>query len=80
MVGRLSLRELQLLRISEVGSEGISYISAPVFSPTGTVSLQLVISGMSRILSVAKIERYAERLCATAALVTSETHGRKPAD
>jgi hypothetical protein len=51
-----------------------------VFSPSGTVSLQLVISGLPKILSATKIERYAERLCATAALITSETHGRRPAD
>jgi DNA-binding IclR family transcriptional regulator len=79
MVGQLSLKELQLLDVSEVGSEGISYLAAPVFSPTGTVSLQLVISGIPKLLSAAKIERFAERLCASAALVTHETHGKRPA-
>jgi DNA-binding IclR family transcriptional regulator len=80
MIGQLSLKELQLLSISDVGAEGIGYISAPVFSPTGAVSLQLVISGMPKNLSVKRVELCAERLCAAAALITSETHGRRPAD
>jgi DNA-binding IclR family transcriptional regulator len=79
-LGQLSLKELQLVNVSEVGSDGIGYVSAPVFSPTGTVSLQLVISGLPKLLSATKIERFAERLCATAALITSETHGRRPLD
>lgn len=79
LVRELSLEEIQIFNIREAGPDGISYLSAPVFSPTGAVSLQLVISGMPRTLSAAKIERYADRLCAAAALITSETHGRMPA-
>jgi DNA-binding IclR family transcriptional regulator len=56
----------------------VSYITAPVFSPAGTVSMQLVISGIGRGLPPAEIDRYVERLCAAAALVTSETHGQRP--
>ena len=79
-VSQLTPRELQLSRISEAGAEGVSYLAAPVFSPAGTVAMQLVISGMPRDLGVKKVGRYAERLCAAAALITSETHGHKPAD
>jgi DNA-binding IclR family transcriptional regulator len=62
--------------LGEAGADGISYIAAPVFSPNGVVSLQLVISGMPRNLRSQQIERYAARLSATAALITNETHGR----
>jgi DNA-binding IclR family transcriptional regulator len=79
LVSALTAQELQLLDINAAGSAGISYLSAPVFSPAGAVSLQLVISGIPSTLSVKKIERYAERLCAAAALITSETHGQRPA-
>lgn len=79
LIGALSEKEIQLFNIADAGSDGFSYISVPVFSPTGSVSLELALSGMSDHLSTAEIERYAERLRATAAIVTSETHGRMPA-
>lgn len=78
LVGQHSAKELQLFDIGAAGPEGISYIAAPVFSPAGTVSLQLTIRGMARNLSTAQIEHYAERLCAAAALITNETHGKVP--
>ena len=78
MVGRLTPNEVQLFDIGDVGPDGISYIIAPVFTPTGAVSLQLVLSGMPSNLSIGEIERYAEKLCATATSITSETHGRNP--
>jgi DNA-binding IclR family transcriptional regulator len=78
LVGHFSPKEMQLFDIGDAGADGIAYISAPVFSPSGNVSFQLVITGLPSDLSVQKIERYAERLCATAALITSETHGRRP--
>jgi len=80
LVGQLSPKEVQLFDIAEAGADGISYLSAPVFSPAGTVSLQLVLTGMPSGLGVKKIERYAERLCAAAALITNETHGRRPGE
>ena len=78
MVGQLTPNEVQLVDIGDAGADGISYITAPVFSPAGTVSLQFVISGMPRNLGPEEIERYAEKLCATAASITTETHGRRP--
>jgi DNA-binding IclR family transcriptional regulator len=80
LVGQLSAKELQLFELCDAEPDGISYLSAPVFSPDGAVSFQLVISGLPSDLSAKKIERYAERLCAAAALITSETHGRRPGD
>jgi DNA-binding IclR family transcriptional regulator len=80
LVGHLSPNEIQLLNAGDAGADGISTISAPVFSPAGQVSFQLVITGLPNDLSVQKIERYAQRLCATAALITNETHGRRPSD
>ncbi len=79
LIAALSVPEIQLFNIADAGSAGISYISVPVFSPTGAVALELALSGIPNNLSVAEIERYAERLRATAAIVTCETHGRIPA-
>lgn len=79
LIGALTEKEILLFDIADAGSNGISYISAPVFSPTGTVTLELALSGMPDNLNIGEIERYAERLRAAAAIVTSETHGRMPA-
>lgn len=76
LVADLSDREIQLLDLNDVGPEGVSYITAPVFAPSGQVALEISISGMPPNLSAAEIERYVERLRAAAAIVTSETHGR----
>lgn len=78
MMGQLTPDEVQLLTLGDVTANGISYITAPIFSPTGAVSLQLVISGLPSNLSLTEAERYAEKLCATAALITSETYGQTP--
>jgi DNA-binding IclR family transcriptional regulator len=78
LVGQLSKSEVQLLSLEDVGSARISYISAPVFSPSGEVVLELMLSGIPDILSAAEVERYAERLRAAAAVVTSEALGRMP--
>lgn len=78
LIGALSEKEIQLVRVADAGGDGVSYISVPVFSPTGSVSLELALSGMPGNLSVEEIEHYAERLRAAAAIVTSETHGRLP--
>ncbi len=79
LIGALSEKEILLLELADAGEAGISYISAPVFSPSGSVTLELALSGMPNNLSVGEIERYAARLRAAAAVVTSETHGRMPA-
>lgn len=78
LVGELTAAEIQLLDLADAGREGISYISVPVFAPSGAVALELSLSGMPDTLSAADIERYAERLRTAAAIVTSETHGRVP--
>jgi DNA-binding IclR family transcriptional regulator len=74
----LSEDELQLLHIPARPTTGLRYIAAPVFSPDGSVSLELVITGLPSNLNAREIERYAERLCAAAAVVTGEVHGRYP--
>jgi DNA-binding IclR family transcriptional regulator len=74
----MSEEELQLLQIPAKPSVGLRYIAAPVFSPDGSVSLELVITGLPSNLGARDIERYAERLCAAAAVVTGEVHGRYP--
>lgn len=64
---------------SDVEGAGIGRIVAPVFSSNGTVIIQLVISGLPGSPTPRKLERYIERLSATAAAVTSQINGRVPA-
>jgi len=78
MVEHLTPNEVQLFNLRDAGTSGISYIAAPVFSPTGSVAFQLVVTGFPSSLGIVEIERHAERLCATAASITSETHGQRP--
>jgi DNA-binding IclR family transcriptional regulator len=78
LVGQLTPNEIQLFDLNDGVGTGISAISAPVFSSSGAVAFQLVVSGLPSGLSVREVEVYAERLCATAAIVTNETHGRTP--
>jgi len=78
VTGQLSANELQLFNINEAIFEGISYISAPIFSPEGQVVFELVLNGMPTNLSAQEIEHYIEKLHTTAAIITSETHGRPP--
>ena len=79
MIGQLTPGEIQVFDLSEATETGISYVSAPVFSPSGSVAFQLVASGLPRDLPVRDIERIIERLCAAAAAITLEMHGRPPA-
>ena len=78
LMGELSREELQLTEFPPSQDTQISHISAPVFSPTGEVSLELVLTGGATVLSVDEILHYRDRLCAVAEYVTSETHGRAP--
>lgn len=78
VISQLSLSELQLASLDDAAVDGVSYISAPVFSPQGTVAFELVINGMPNFLSAKETEHYAERLRATAAIITSETRGQLP--
>ncbi|VWX53145.1 Transcriptional regulator [Novosphingobium sp. 9U] len=79
LVGELSADEIQLIDFAAAEGPGISYIAAPVFSPAATVAFQLVATGFPTDMNVREIEACARRLCATAAIVTAEMHGRVPA-
>lgn len=78
LIARLTETEMQLLDLADAKSVGVSFISVPVFAPTGAVALELTVSGMPHDLEPAEIERHAERLRAAAAVVTGESHGRMP--
>jgi len=78
LVGELSPAEIQVFDLAQAGERGVSYIAAPVFSPEGRVAFALVLSGMPTGLGLRDLESYSERLCATAAVITSEIHGRQP--
>lgn len=79
IIQRMSPNEIQLANLAEGAGGVIAFITAPVFSPTGEVALELAISGLPPNLSVQEIERYAARLRAATAVVMSETKGRIPA-
>ncbi len=74
----LSESELQLIDLEDAQQDGITYLSAPVFSPAGEVVFEVVVSGVPGNLSATEVARYADRLCAAAEIITSETHGRVP--
>lgn len=78
LAGQFSPDQVQLFDLARAAPSGVSYLAAPVFSPDGTVALQLVASGMPTDLAPRDIQRMAERLCAGAAAVTAEIHGRPP--
>jgi DNA-binding IclR family transcriptional regulator len=78
LIADLSEREMQLLDFADAGADGVSSITAPVFSPAGQVTLELSLGGLPPNLTRSEFERYVERLRAAAAVVTSETHGRAP--
>ncbi len=79
LMAALSNAEMQLADFDQPLPDGLCYISAPVFSPTGSVDLELALSGMPPDIRRQDIERYASRLCAAAAFITAETHGKPPA-
>jgi DNA-binding IclR family transcriptional regulator len=78
LMAALSKPEIQLHDFDQPIPDGVCYISAPVFGPTAGVELELALSGMPLDLRRQEIERYASRLCATAAVITAEAHGRPP--
>jgi DNA-binding IclR family transcriptional regulator len=78
LVRRMSPNEIQLARLADAIEHTVGYITAPVFSPSGEVALEIAISGMPRNMSPQEIERYAARLRAATAVVMSETKGRIP--
>ena len=78
LVADLSESEIQVIDLAGIGAEGISYITAPVFAPSGEVALELSIAGLPPHLTPDETERFIERLRAAAAIVTAETHGRFP--
>lgn len=78
LIAELTENEMQLLSLDAAGAEGVAFITAPVFSPAGQVTLELSISGMPPNLSAGEIERHVERLRAAAAVVTAEAQGRSP--
>jgi len=78
LMGELTRNEIQLASANDVDGAGVGRIVAPVFSSSGTVIFQLVLSGLPGNLTPRKVERYIERLLAAAAAVTSQINGRVP--
>jgi DNA-binding IclR family transcriptional regulator len=78
LIGQLTANEIQLVELDESPPTGVSYMAAPVFSSSGDVLYQLVVTGMPTDLGAREIQNFAERLCATAAAITCDIHGRPP--
>lgn len=77
-VSALTAPEIQAEDLEAVVDQGAIYISAPVFGPDGEVELELTLSGLQPDLDIARIKQSVRRLCAAAAAVTAESHGRCP--
>lgn len=74
----IPLEEFQLLRLADARGEGVNYISAPVFSPEGDISFEILMSGFPVGLNEDEFKRYASRLTLAAETVTKEIRGRRP--
>lgn len=79
-VSALSTEEMQAETLESIVAQGAIYVSAPVFCPDGEVALELTLSGFEPGLTAVEVERRARRVCAAAAAITAETHGRAPDD
>ena len=77
-LGELSRNEIQLASLSDADGAAIGRIAAPVFSSNGAIIFQLVLSGLPGTQTPRKLERFVERLLATAAAVTTQINGREP--
>ena len=78
LVGALSLKEIALLDVDAAKGAEVAYITAPIFSPQGTVAFEIALSGLPDKLTTEEIEHYIRRLRVAASVVTSETFGRAP--
>lgn len=78
LVGQLTADEIQLFDLAGAEGPGVSYIAAPVFSPAAEVAFQLVATGFPTELNQREVRACAQQLCAAAAIVTAEMHGRQP--
>lgn len=79
LLSDLTVGEIQILDLAEVGLEGVSYITAPVFGPDGGVALELSLSGMRTDIPRAEIERVIDALRNATLRITHQIHGRMPA-
>jgi DNA-binding IclR family transcriptional regulator len=79
LVGKLTRDEIQLADPGAADIRPFAQIVAPVFSPDAAVAFQLVLSGLPSTLTPRKLERYVEKLLATAASVTNQMNGCVPA-
>jgi DNA-binding IclR family transcriptional regulator len=75
----IPMEEYQMLAFAEAAGKGVNYLAAPVFSPDGEITFEIVMSCLPFEMSEAEFERYARRLLLAADIITKETRGRKPA-
>ncbi|MET1755898.1 helix-turn-helix domain-containing protein [Novosphingobium sp. RD2P27] len=78
LVSEISEAEVQLVEPTEAVGQGVSYITAPVFSPKGEVAYEMSISGFAPGLSRHDVERAIEHLRGAAARVTLQINGSAP--
>ncbi|WP_317930467.1 IclR family transcriptional regulator [Halioxenophilus sp. WMMB6] len=77
-VAPLSNDEMQLLALEDLAGRRLSHISAPIFNSDGEVLFELSLSGLPPGLTHVQATTIIERLLAVTAVITSESHGRKP--
>lgn len=74
----IPVEQFQLLTLDEARGNGVNYVSAPVFSPDGDITFEILMSGLPINLNEAEFDRYTARLKLAADTVTKEIRGRKP--
>lgn len=78
LVGDLSEQEIQLIDAAEAATAGISYITVPVFSPSGDIAYEIAASGFPPRMTAQEVEQRVARLRDAAAGATMRIHGNPP--
>jgi DNA-binding IclR family transcriptional regulator len=78
LLAELARGEYLLLELERAASYRLSHVAAPVFGPDGSVVLALTLIGFPGRLDADAVPELAERLVASALVVTKAIHGRAP--
>jgi DNA-binding IclR family transcriptional regulator len=79
LVGDLTDEDYQLIDLESVATYWLSYLAAPIFDPSGRVTLALTLVGFPSSLQGDEVHRHGRLLRAAADEVTAAVHGRAPA-
>jgi DNA-binding IclR family transcriptional regulator len=78
LVGDISEQEIQVIDLDEAVAEGISYVTAPIFSSKGEVAYEISASGFAPGMSRVQIETCIATLREAATSATLQMNGSAP--